>query len=61
MKYAIEMDSAGMVYVPRVIKIDSDIEEIRFLQQQFEWLQCWYCRWEGFQKYAVEMGSGVMM
>jgi hypothetical protein len=25
---------------------------------QFKKLQCWYYRWEGFMKYAVEMASG---
>jgi hypothetical protein len=41
MKYAIETGSAGMIYLPSFIKIDSGIEGIILLPQQFERLQCW--------------------
>jgi hypothetical protein len=57
MKYSIEIGSTGMTYIPSFIKIDSGTEEIRLLQQQFERLQCWCCRREGFMNYAIQMSQ----
>jgi hypothetical protein len=42
--------------------ICSDIQIIlRVIPEQFERLQCWYYRVDGFIKYAVEMASGSMI
>jgi hypothetical protein len=43
MKYVIQMDSGGMIYIQSCIMIGSGIQIIlRLLPQQFERLQCWY-------------------
>jgi hypothetical protein len=56
------MASGGMMYIPSLMAIGSDVQVIlRLLPQLFESLQCWYNWWEGFVKYAVEMASGGMV
>jgi hypothetical protein len=43
MKYAVQIVSDVMIYIPRLMTIGSGIEVIlRLLPQQFERLQCWY-------------------
>jgi hypothetical protein len=43
MKYATEVASAGMIYIPNFITIGSGIQVILWsLLQQFEKVQCWY-------------------
>jgi hypothetical protein len=43
MKYAIEMASGGMIYIPSFMMIGSSIQVIlRLLPKQFERLQCWH-------------------
>lgn len=46
MKYAVEMDSSGMKYIPSFIKSGTDIEAVlRFFFRNFEMMQClYYCR-----------------
>jgi hypothetical protein len=64
MKYAIEMGSGGTIYeyLPSFMKSGSGIEVILgLLPQKFYRLQCCYCRWEEFMKYAVEVDSGAMV
>jgi hypothetical protein len=63
MKYAVEMASVGLIYIPNFMMNGSDIQVIlKLLPQQFERLQCWYCRWYEFMKYAVEMASdGIVL
>jgi hypothetical protein len=59
MKYNVQMDSGGMIYIPSFLTIGSGIQVIlRLLPQRFERLQYWYYCWEGFMKYAVQMASG---
>jgi hypothetical protein len=55
MKYAIEMGSGTMMYIPSFIKIGSGIHKlIRRLHRHTDW-------WKRFMKYAIDMGSGAMM
>jgi hypothetical protein len=43
MKYAVELASDGMIYVPYSMRVGSNIQVLlRLLQQQFERLQNWY-------------------
>jgi hypothetical protein len=43
MKYSVDVASNGIIYVPRLMKIGSDIHVIlRLLPRQSERLQCWY-------------------
>jgi hypothetical protein len=58
-KYAVEMASGGMVYVPSLKTIGSGIRVI-LVPQQFERLESWYNWWEGFMIYASEMASVVL-
>jgi hypothetical protein len=61
-KYAIEMATGGMIYIPKFITICSGIQVIlRLIPQQFERPQCRYYWLYGFMKYAVEMASGCMI
>jgi hypothetical protein len=61
-EYTVEVDSNGMVYIPTLMMICSSIQVIlRLLPQQFERLQCWHYRCEGFMKYTMEMGLGAMI
>jgi hypothetical protein len=55
-KYATEMGSAGVIYIPSFMAICSGIQVVlRLLPRKFERLQCWYCCWEEFTKWADEM------
>jgi hypothetical protein len=46
MKYAVEIASVGMIYVPNFMMNGSDIQAIlKLLPQKYERLQCWYYRW----------------
>jgi hypothetical protein len=46
-KYAVEMVSGVMMYIPSFMTIGSGIRVIlRLLPQQFESMQCWYYGWE---------------
>jgi hypothetical protein len=62
MKYAAEMGSDGMIYIPNFIKIIMGIQAIlRLSLPRPSWrLQCWNYCWEGFMKYAVEMTPNGM-
>jgi hypothetical protein len=56
---AVESASYRMAYRPRSVTMGSGSQLIlKLLSQQFERLQCWYYRWAGLVKYAVEMASG---
>jgi hypothetical protein len=62
MKYAVDMGSGGMIYIPSSITIRWAIQVLlRLLPQQFERLQWWYYWQEGFTKYTVEMALGGMI
>jgi hypothetical protein len=55
-KYTIEMASDGVTDIPNFMKIFLGIQVIlRLLPRQSEDLQCWYCSWEGFMMYGIEM------
>jgi putative transposon-encoded protein len=53
MKYATEMGSGAMMYIPSFIQIGSGIQKL--IREGYTG-----CR-EGFMKYATEMGSGAMI
>jgi hypothetical protein len=62
MKYAVEMVSGGMIWVPSFMKIGSSIQVIlRLLPRHSERLQSWYYNWEGFMVYAIETTSYCMI
>jgi hypothetical protein len=53
------MTSGGMLYFERFMPFRSGIQVIlKLLPQQSERLPCWYYRWEGFMKHAVEVAAG---
>jgi hypothetical protein len=58
MTYAVQVISEDMINVPSFMKIDVNVQEL--WPQIFEGLQYWFYWWQGFMKYAVEMGSGAM-
>jgi hypothetical protein len=61
MKFAIETDSVGTIYVPSFMKIISGIQvRSRLLPRQFERLRCLQYKWEYFILYAVGMNSHGM-
>jgi hypothetical protein len=61
MRYAVEMVSDGMIYIPSFLKIGSRIRVIlKLLSRQSETLRCWYYEWEGFVIYAIQMTPDYM-
>jgi hypothetical protein len=60
MKYATEMASCGMIYIPSYVKIGIGVQAILGCFLRNLRLQCWYCWWEGYMNQAVEMGSCTM-
>jgi hypothetical protein len=60
--YDFEAVSGGMIYIGSPITIFSGIRAIlRRQPQQYERLQFWKYRWEGFITYEINMDSGGMI
>jgi hypothetical protein len=56
------MASGGMICTLIFMKNGLVIQiKLRLLPQQFEVLQCWYYRWNGFMKCVTEIGSDGMI
>jgi hypothetical protein len=62
MKYADQMASGAMMYMPSLITIISDIKEIlRFILQQIGICNVGITNGEEFMKYAFEIASNGMI
>jgi hypothetical protein len=63
MKYAIEMDLRGMIFIRRFVTNESGIQLIlRLLHHKFQSLPCWhYGPGKKFMKYSAEMASDGMI
>jgi hypothetical protein len=61
MKYAVDMTSGGIIYIPRFVKDSINIYQYSDFTSKFSRLQRWYYCREELTKYAVETVSGGMM